>query len=162
MFEIERKFLLTDDAAQELLQCKNKIKIIQWYIMNNPLLEVRVRERHNSNGVSYKLALKTKGKLRRLELQKELSANIYNWLQKFRRGYVLEKDYVKNFYGLEASYVKIQDTNTSFCYAEKEFKTIKESEKFIPQKDNLIQQDITSDARWKMNHVAHTGKTPTL
>jgi CYTH domain-containing protein len=158
--EIERKFLLTPAAEQELMSIPAPFTIIQMYI--NFVPEVRIRERicHATGEHSYRLAIKSKGNLSRFELQRELTGYEYYQLGKMRQGFVIEKQYHPDFYGFQASIAAISDRRITFCYAEKEFQSEDDAMLFKMDDFPILARDITNESEWKMLVIARNGGVP--
>jgi CYTH domain-containing protein len=153
--EIERKFLFKGNIEE---MWKNPIKKIkQCYLSYDP--EVRIREKHNSDGRKYYLTVKNKGDKVREEYEVEISKNTYEELYKNRQTNSLiskfrfivplennlkaEVDFYENVY---------TDSSNSLKVIEVEFESEEQSNNFIIPK--WFGREVTNDHRYKNGYIA--------
>ena len=147
--EIERKFLL--DGFPNLAP-KSESVMFQGYISTMPT--VRIRSKTSASGkTTYKLTFKSAGEIVRQETEISITKKVYTELlnlleappiKKIKKTYALEGGLT-----LECSFVDIEDD--SFYYAEVEFPSVEEAEKFVPP--SFLGKEITFDNAYKMNNV---------
>lgn len=161
--EIERKFLL--DEIPMFLEKENPNILItnikQTYLSFDP--EVRIRRVftyfNNKEGQnSYYMTIKSDGEVEREELEFTLTIDEYqrlatNALLVYGKDYELDKDYYRfkltNDVILECSVVD-KNTNRAFMYAEVEFNSFAEAQKF--KKPHFLGKEITSNPSYKMKN----------
>lgn len=129
--EIERKWLM--EGYPDLKE-KKEIDMEQGYLTLNPM--VRIRKSTFGNQVNYKLCIKSKGTLKRTEVEVDLTGGQYDALvqllpippvRKKLRLYNIEG----TNYTLECSLVD-EGNPTAFYYAEVEFEDVQAAKNFVP------------------------------
>ena len=147
--EIERKFLI--DGFPNL-EPKSESVMCQGYISITPTVRIRSKETQDGKK-NYKLTFKSAGEMVRQETEISISKKIFDELsnllkvppiKKIKKTYALESGHT-----LECSFVDIEDD--SFYYAEVEFSSVEEAEKFVPP--SFLGKEITFDNSYKMNNV---------
>lgn len=148
--EIERKFLI--ESFPESLPLKEAFTVHQAYISTEP--EVRIRLNWFEDGsTTYYLAVKTNGEMVRQEIEIPISSEhfyaladtiSYPFIVKEFRTYELP-----NGLELECSLVD-KGLSTEFMYAEIEFQSTEEADKFVPCFDYV--GEITRCADYKMKN----------
>lgn len=148
--EIERKFLLS--RIPHHLGNPKKAVLFQSYLVTQDNIEVRIRQRVYLSNSNFKLCFKGSGDLCREEIELEISSEKYNELCRLVNGNPIHKDYYAfdlDGHILECSIVD-SELDTTFIYAEIEFNSIEESEKFV-MPDFCI-KEITYDKEYKMKN----------
>lgn len=150
MIEIERKWLL-DDFPKDLEPFAT-YRIRQGYLSINP--EVRIRSKVNKENyhTDFKLTIKENGDIARIEVEKELEYDEFNYLLTMINKSMINKDYRKyKFRGhtLEISSVDIEGPN-GFYYAEVEFESIEEANNFVAP--DWFGKEVTTEDHYKMKN----------
>lgn len=147
--EIERKFLLTGFPFG--LQTLEEKYLEQGYLhCGSP--EVRIRKGVLKDRIEYKLAIKGDGLLSREEVEFDISEAEYEQLKTIVPAKMITKDYkVYDLEGLrlEVSYVDAGN-HSEFFYAEIEFSSEEEAEKFNPP--SFLFEEVTYDRNYKMKN----------
>ena len=110
---------------------------------------VRIRRRDFSDGhTDYILCIKGKGKLARQEIEKELTKEEFEALESLLPIPMLHKDY--RVYQLEDGHLlECNLVDGKFAYAEVEFDSIEEAERF--QMPPFLLKDVTEDPYYSMS-----------
>ena len=165
--EIERKFLVSGFPIISANLIEESI-IMQGYVSTEP--EFRIREKQSIlardgnvlylkknflETKTYKMTLKTNGDMVRNEIELDIPKDFFLDTKEMIGKPFIEKIYRKydlpDYYELEVSLVD-KDTEHSFYYAEVEFDSEDEAEKFdIGLIPNLI-KEITDDNNYKMKN----------
>ena len=145
--EIERNWLIEDLKIP--LQPSEKLTFHQGYISLNP--EVRVK--HNITCDTYYFAVKSKGDLTRIEVEKEITREDY--LNILKISSLTEEDLILkeyNRYDLENKFIYIcsvdPGTENEFMYGEIEFDSEEESRNF--QVPSWFGKEVTYDNSYRM------------
>lgn len=135
--EIERKWLI-DGFLEDIkinLPCIEKADVWQGYISQEPT--VRIREVRQNGESRFIMCVKGKGELAREEIEDEISLEFFNKLKQFIGGNLIHKQWrvyrLESGENLEVSLVD-EGKDTSFYYAEVEFKSEGEANDFVPPK----------------------------
>ncbi len=148
--EIERKWLISG-FPDDFLQCTHSAVVKQGYVSVNPV--VRVRESVHKGGSDYVLCFKSSGILCRKEFEMPLEKQQFEELCTFLSGDLVVKEYrvyeLENKEKLEVSLVD-EGKDTSFYYAEVEFDSVEQAEKFVPP--HFFGEEKTYDKDFCMNN----------
>jgi CYTH domain-containing protein len=134
--EIERRWLFNNVIIPGDIPLIKKGRYGQAYLNFNPELRIRWK-RDEDNRITYKLCIKSKGLLERIEVEKDLTEEEFVLL--LTVGGIDANDIIlKNIsiYKLQEYELTVADTDicrdTRFSYAEIEFPSIHEANTFIP------------------------------
>ncbi len=137
--EIERKFLLEEFPDLPLVE---ESEMCQGYLCTEPT--VRIRSRKNASGTSYELCFKGKGTLVRQEIELPITEEVFCELEELVGKPLIRKVYrayrLPGGEKLECSLVD-QGSPWEFRYAEVEFATVEEAQRFQPP--DFLGEDIT-------------------
>jgi CYTH domain-containing protein len=146
--EIERKWLM--DGFPEWIDHDVEYDIHQGYLSINP--EVRIRNKIQSNLMcsngNFKLCIKGNGNLTRTEVQMDISRQEYMELYSLIVGAMIFKKYRR--YALGKYILEISNVDSSFYYAEIEFKSEEEANNFIVP--DWFGKEVTYDKSYKMKN----------
>lgn len=150
--EIERKWLFeSPDIAKDKCELFNKYSYRQGYISIDP--EVRISEKKiEGNETIFKLTIKSKDFLERIEVEKSLTELEYRQLRALMGRYsMITKTiytYIYEGYHLTIGIVD-EGKPTQFCYGEIEFSSVEEATNFVAP--DWFGPDVTYDKRYKMS-----------
>lgn len=145
--EIERKFLMNEDLSNKNIY--NIEEIEQGYIKFDP--EVRIR---NVDNREFYLTYKSKGKLKRQELEERISKEQYEILLKIVKGRLIKKTrfYIALDEELSAEVDVYEDELEGLSTVETEFKTTDAAKCFkVPTWYGV---EVTDDKRFKNQSLA--------
>lgn len=146
--ETERKFIL--NGYPNDLEMKDECVIFQYYLSVDPY--IRVRKKQKNDKISYKLTIKGKGTLSRVEVEFDLdekkfseliSICEYSPIKKIRKSYLLPDGNIFECNNVDP------DTENSFFYGEVEFENEKKAKDFVP-KFSFI-KEVTENSGYQMN-----------
>ena len=149
--EIERKWLIVGDYPKDGF--KIHAMVAQSYISINPEVRVRsympIKSKLHSDA-PYLMTIKGDGDLIRKEIEFPISLEAYNDCLRFagNKNPVIKDYYVYDYDGYEIE-LSIVD-NGAFIYAEVEFISEEEANKFVFPWKNVI--EITEDSSYKMKN----------
>lgn len=153
--EIERKWLFSSpDAARQNLTILEHFSYWQGYLSTSPEVRIAHKVNYSAGEYSYRLAIKSKGTLSRIEIQRDLTSQEFKELM-IVGGFEFEDLITKTFdtfdcqgYHLTLGIVD-KDKPTSFCYGEIEFESEEEANAFIaPEWFGL---EVTNDPYYRMS-----------
>lgn len=161
--EVERKWLFDSVRAPYDIKLLGEYLYTQAYISIDP--EVRIRSKQEANGgkISYKLCIKGKGSIERIEVEKELNQREFEQLMMV--GNIKEVDFIKkhtyvyNVNGYTLTIVKTDiGRDTEFIYGEIEFNSsVQEAIAF--EAPRWFGQEVTYRKDYKMvNYWERTRK----
>jgi CYTH domain-containing protein len=155
MREIERKWLMNPECLEEFKSIvKDKKIITQSYISRKP--EIRLRKRWASPWepeAGYFLDIKGDGDLSRFEISKALTEEEYNLLYKMADPYaVLQKEYLRDFHGIQTSITQHLVSGCKLFYGEVEFNTEEEANAYVPPP--ICAEELTYNEAYKMKNFA--------
>ena len=138
--EIERKFLLKN-IPYELSELKSK-HLEQGYVNSDPV--VRIRKADDK----YFLTIKSNGLMKRIEVEKEITAEEYSELSTMVKGRLITKTryYISLEDGLTMELDIFEGDLAGLIVAEVEFPTEKAANTFVPPE--FVRADVTSDNRY--------------
>lgn len=147
--EIERKFLI--DSFPDALPLRSECHMRQKYLSVMPT--VRARSKKTKDKETYRITIKGPGELCREEIEVSITKEQFEGLmriagkepiKKHKKCYTLPDGNI-----LECSLVD-EGKETSFMYAEVEFRSVKEAEDFSPPE--FLKKEVTYDNSYKMNN----------
>lgn len=142
--ETERKFLLSSFPTG--LPVKEECVVYQYFLSVEPY--VRIREKQKNGRSSYKLTIKGDGTLSREEVEFDLDKDKFERLKKLCDKPPVEK--IFKAYSLpDGKTLECSLVDKDFYYAEVEFESETDAEKFVPTFDFL--KETTYDKNFKMN-----------
>lgn len=153
--EIERKWLFeSPDVAKDKCTLYEEFEYIQGYISINP--EIRISRKFSWFFPEYrfKLTIKSKDFLFRIEIEKDLSMKEFMELTTVG-GFSLDDMITKSIYDYlclgHHLTIGIVDEGkpTQFCYGEIEFSSVEEATNFVAP--DWFGPDVTYDKRYKMS-----------
>ncbi len=148
--EIERQWLISKFPDDEGIECIKTAIVKQGYISTKPA--VRIRSTDENGKITYKLCFKGKGTLVRREFEIDIDESEFNELCHFVNGELVTKNYkvysLDDGLMLEASLVD-EGKPTAFYYAEVEFETQQQANKFVPPA--FLLQEKTYDENFSMS-----------
>ena len=150
--EIERKWLVA--GFPKNWPHKTHCYIFQTYISSYNDCEIRVRYcepaiDHKGKTISpYKFTYKSGGTLKRLEVEKELTASEFNELKQTVPYPAIFKDFYT--FQFDGKSIEISRVDNNFYYAEVEFNNQLEAEAFEFPWSDLVIKEVTEDEKYKM------------
>lgn len=142
--ETERKFLLSSFPTG--LPVKEECVVYQYFLSVEPY--VRIREKQKNGRSSYKLTIKGDGTLSREEVEFDLDKDKFERLKNLCDKPPVEK--IFKAYSLpDGKILECSLVDKDFYYAEVEFESETDAEKFVPTFDFL--KETTYDKNFKMN-----------
>jgi len=151
--EVERKWLFDSEIAPFGTKLLCEFFYNQAYLTTNP--EVRIRSKHivGENETTYKLCIKSKGTIERIEVEKELTKEEFDQLMIV--GNIKEEDIIKKHvytYDIDGYKLTVgitdKDKESEFRYGEIEFHTIEEAMAF--EAPRWFGQEVTYRKDYKM------------
>lgn len=138
--EIERKFLLKN-IPYELSELRSK-HLEQGYVNSDPV--VRIRKADDE----YFLTIKSNGLMKRIEVEKEITAEEYSELSSIVKGRLITKTryYIPLEGGLTMELDVFEGKLRGLIVAEVEFPTEEAATSFVPPE--FVRDDVTSDKRY--------------
>ncbi|MDF2880198.1 MAG: adenylate cyclase [Clostridiaceae bacterium] len=151
--EIERKWLFNSEKAPEGTKELGEYFYNQAYLSVNPEIRIRSKQNVYDGNISYKLCIKGKGTIQRIEVQKEITKEEFEQLMII--GNIKEEDFVKkHFYIYDINGYKLSlgvtdiGKDTEFRYGEIEFDFTNEANEFIAP--DWFGKEVTYDNDYKM------------
>lgn len=152
--EIERKWLFeSPEVAKDKCELYEKFDYLQGYISVDP--EIRIsKKRVVGEEPKFKLTIKSKDLLERIEVEKPLTSMEYTQLRavaNIAREQMITKtiyDYIYDGHHLTIGIVD-EGKPTEFCYGEIEFNSVQEATNFVAP--DWFGPDVTYDKRYKMS-----------
>ena len=145
--EIERKFWL--DRLPQGLPLLEHSYMEQSYLAFDPV--VRIRKKVCSDRTSYRLCLKGEGTLARQEIELDLPPETYQQMLLLVKGTPIRKEQwvyqLPQGLKLECNLVDEGDPY-EFYYAEVEFETVQQAERFVPP--SYLGKELTEDTDFTM------------
>ncbi|MDF2841655.1 MAG: adenylate cyclase [Herbinix sp.] len=154
--EIERKWLFDDLFYRDIKEDVKRVgynRYGQAYLSICP--EIRIRWKQGLNGEkSYKLCVKSKGKIERIEVEKDLTEDEFNQLMIV--GNLKAEDFIIKdtllFEDAGGNILAVGNTDiyrdTRFVYGEIEFKSVEEANAFVTPE--WFGKEVTEDDYYKM------------
>lgn len=152
--EVERKWLFDSANAPSNIKVLGEYLYNQAYISIIPEIRIRSKQRVGEGSISYKLCIKSKGTIERIEVEKELTKREFEQLMIV--GNIKEEDFIKkhsydydvNGYKLSLGMVD-KNRKTEFIYGEIEFNSsVQEALAFEAPK--WFGQEVTYVKKYKM------------
>lgn len=151
--EIERKWLIKSFPKAEHV---NHCWILQSYLTIHDDCEARVRQSlpapdHYGKEISrYKFTYKQGNGLSRLEVEKELTENVYQEALSTISYSPITKDYYTYF--INGYKVEVSKVDSNWFYAEVEFKSEEEANAYQFPWPELVIEEVTNSNRYKMKN----------
>lgn len=153
--EIERKWLFdSPDIAKDKCELYERFSYLQGYISITPEIRISRKWSEGFQEYLYKLTIKSKDLLSRIEVEKALNSLEFLHLMTVG-GFYLEDmitktiyDYIYQGYHLTIGIVD-EGQPTSFCYGEIEFSSEEEANAFIAP--DWFGKEVTYDKSYKMS-----------
>ena len=138
--EIERKFLLSN-IPYELSELKSK-HLEQGYVNSDPVVRIRKADEN------YFLTIKSNGLMKRIEVEKEITAEEYSELSSIVKGRLITKTryLIPLEDGLTMELDIFEGALQGLIVAEVEFPTEEAALSFVPPE--FIKEDVTNDKRY--------------
>jgi CYTH domain-containing protein len=151
--DIERKWLFDGSVIIPYdVPYIKRGKYNQAYLSIYP--EVRIWNQEDGGKISYKLCIKGKGTIERIEIERDLTKEEFEQLMDV--GGLKEEDFIKkiiyvydvNGHILVINFTDIDRENTGFIYGEIEFLSVEKANAFIPP--SWFGKEVTNDPDYKM------------
>lgn len=150
--EIERKWLFDEmPKGETTYKLVDSYDYKQAYISIDPEIRIRAKK-HDNESWLYKLCIKSKGDLSRIEIEKNLSEQEFKELMQIshltNNMFINKRVHKFNYNGYELFISKIECNNNSFIYGEIEFASEDKANNFkIP---DWFGKEVTYDKSYKM------------